>query len=274
MAQESTTPSQIASLILRAKFVLSNNLPTDTCFLRSSLVPHNLTQLAFSIYEILSGEDGRLLLTFFGDKFMPYMLATGAGAGFGVTVDLMRLTDQLKIDMSMFFDKAYASASLLLLAFISTAALSIISALTLPKRLNRELLHAFIHAFALTFYPSQSTSKSPAHHKLVTKPQPKPATIKYPNHLPSATMKNHAVTTSNRHSTGPNCPAETPRLRSIQLNRELLLQKHTKRPESLTQVLPLSPEPRRVDAAVDKKPSHRRRPQSSSAITAPCTSPP
>lgn len=66
-------------------------------------------------------------------QFISYMLATGAGAGFGVTVDLMRLMDQLKIDMNNFFDKAYASASLLLLAFISTAALSIISAFTLPK---------------------------------------------------------------------------------------------------------------------------------------------
>ncbi|CAB4301152.1 unnamed protein product [Prunus armeniaca] len=66
------------------------------------------------------------------------LLATGTCAGFAVTVDTKRLTDAdprfESIDMREFYDKAYASASLLLLAFCSTAMLSIISSYTLPKR--------------------------------------------------------------------------------------------------------------------------------------------
>lgn len=65
---------------------------------------------------------------------MSYVLATGAAAGFGVTVDLKRITDAEGLEMSKFYEKAYASASLLLLACICTAVLSIISAFTLPRR--------------------------------------------------------------------------------------------------------------------------------------------
>lgn len=64
---------------------------------------------------------------------MSYVLATGAAAGFGVTVDLKRITDAEGLEMSKFYEKAYASASLLLLAFICTAVLSIISAFILPR---------------------------------------------------------------------------------------------------------------------------------------------
>ncbi|CAL9008027.1 unnamed protein product [Prunus brigantina] len=65
-------------------------------------------------------------------------LATGTGAGFAITVDTKRLTDAdprlESIDIWEFYDMAYASASLLLLEFCSTAMLSIISSYTLPKR--------------------------------------------------------------------------------------------------------------------------------------------
>lgn len=67
-------------------------------------------------------------------QFISYVLATGAAAGFGLTVDLKRLMDASEVDTLNFDDKAFASASLLLLAFVTTAILSIISAYTLPKR--------------------------------------------------------------------------------------------------------------------------------------------
>ena len=67
-------------------------------------------------------------------QFISYVLATGAAAGFGVTVDLKRITDAGGLEMTKFYEKAYASASLLLLAYICTALLSIISAFALPKR--------------------------------------------------------------------------------------------------------------------------------------------
>ncbi|PQQ09042.1 CASP-like protein 4D1 [Prunus yedoensis var. nudiflora] len=99
---------------------------------------YSLLQLALSIQNVVSGQDGILLLNFFGDKLISYLLASGTGAGFAITVDTKRLTDADPvfelIDIREFYDKAYASASLLLLAFCTTAMLSIISSYTLPKR--------------------------------------------------------------------------------------------------------------------------------------------
>ncbi|CAB4301153.1 unnamed protein product [Prunus armeniaca] len=99
---------------------------------------YSLLQLALSIHNVVSGQDGILLLDFFGDKLISYLLASGTGAGFAITVDTKRLTDADPlfdmIDIREFYDKAYASASLLLLAFCSTAMVSIISSYTLPKK--------------------------------------------------------------------------------------------------------------------------------------------
>ncbi|XP_050386151.1 CASP-like protein 4D1 [Argentina anserina] len=95
---------------------------------------YSLLQLVVTICNAVSGGEGMLVLSFYGDKFMSYVLATGAAAGFGVTVDLKRVTDGGGLEMNKFYEKAYASASLLLLAFICTALLSVISAFTLPRR--------------------------------------------------------------------------------------------------------------------------------------------
>lgn len=101
---------------------------------------YTLLQIAFSIFHIIMGKslisgDGGVLLDFYGDKVLSYLLATGAAAGFGVTKDLKAAFDAfgLAVDKS-FYEKAYASASLLLLAFVSTAILSVISSYALPKK--------------------------------------------------------------------------------------------------------------------------------------------
>ncbi|XP_050250446.1 CASP-like protein 4D1 [Quercus robur] len=101
---------------------------------------YSLLQIAFSIFHIIMGNhlisgDGGALLDFYGDKVISYLLATGAAAGFGVTVDLKATFDVfgLFIDKS-FYEKAYASASLLLLAFVCTAILSVISSYAVPKK--------------------------------------------------------------------------------------------------------------------------------------------
>ncbi|KAK7831254.1 casp-like protein 4d1 [Quercus suber] len=90
--------------------------------------------LNFSHYngKSFNKRDGGALLDFYGDKVISYLLATGAAAGFGVTVDLKE-TFGLFIDRS-FYEKAYASASLLLLAFVCTAILSVISSYAVPKK--------------------------------------------------------------------------------------------------------------------------------------------
>ncbi|CAB4270772.1 unnamed protein product [Prunus armeniaca] len=77
-------------------------------------------------------------ITTSGMQLISNLLATGTCAGFAVTVDTKRLTDAdprfESIDMREFYDKAYASASLLLLAFCSTAMLSIVSSYTHSQR--------------------------------------------------------------------------------------------------------------------------------------------
>ncbi|OMO96875.1 hypothetical protein COLO4_15014 [Corchorus olitorius] len=62
-----------------------------------------------------------------------YVLATGSAAGFGATKDLKALADARGFDFDDYFDKAYASASLLLLAFLCSATLSVFSSYALPK---------------------------------------------------------------------------------------------------------------------------------------------
>ncbi|XP_024027289.1 CASP-like protein 4D1 [Morus notabilis] len=76
---------------------------------------------------------GKLLFDFYGEKIMSYMLASGAAAGLAVTVNYQNNFDSLKV-FSEFYEKAYASSSILLLAFVLAAALSVISTYALPKK--------------------------------------------------------------------------------------------------------------------------------------------
>ncbi|PON51062.1 CASP-like protein 4D [Parasponia andersonii] len=78
-----------------------------------------ILQLALTIYTVVSNSEGIPLFDFYGDKIMSYLLATGAGAGFGMTNDMKRI-----FDLGNFYDKSYAATSLLLLAFICTAIMS------------------------------------------------------------------------------------------------------------------------------------------------------
>ncbi|KAM6582554.1 hypothetical protein CsatB_009556 [Cannabis sativa] len=93
-------------------------------------VAYSLLQLAFTIFSVISGSEGNLIFDFYGDKIISYVLATGAGAGFGVTNDMKQL-----LELGNFFEKSYASISLLFLAFICTAVLSVLSSYALPKPL-------------------------------------------------------------------------------------------------------------------------------------------
>lgn len=63
---------------------------------------------------------------------LSYMLATGAAAGFGLTVDLNRVG--VDSDANDFLNKANAAAGLLLGGFIFSAVSSIFSSLSLPKK--------------------------------------------------------------------------------------------------------------------------------------------
>ncbi|OMO58962.1 hypothetical protein CCACVL1_25207 [Corchorus capsularis] len=97
-----------------------------------------LLQIAFSIYHFVKGNpliigNGGFIVDFCGDKVMSYVLATGSAAGFGATKDLKALADARGLDFDDYFDKAYASSSLLLLAFLCAATLSVFSSYALPK---------------------------------------------------------------------------------------------------------------------------------------------
>ncbi|KAG5051273.1 CASP-like protein 4D1 [Glycine soja] len=95
---------------------------------------YNLLQMAFSIFTVVSGNrvlsgDGGYLFDFFGDKIISYLLISGSAAGFGVTVELGR-----GVPSNSFMDKANASASLLLIAFLFTAVASTFTSFALPKK--------------------------------------------------------------------------------------------------------------------------------------------
>ncbi|PIN20829.1 hypothetical protein CDL12_06467 [Handroanthus impetiginosus] len=95
---------------------------------------YTLLQTAFTIFYVTTGNrfggDGLAFLDFYGDKVFSYMLATGAGAGFGLTVDLNRNDDSA----DSFLNKANAATSLLLIGFVFSAISSVFSSLSLPKK--------------------------------------------------------------------------------------------------------------------------------------------
>ncbi|CAE6039207.1 unnamed protein product [Arabidopsis arenosa] len=93
-----------------------------------------ISQFATGITHPLSYQ-----FNFYGDKIISYLLATGSAAGFGVSKDLkdtyLALIEFESTDpVDKFFSKGYASASLLLFAFVSLAVLSVFSSLALSKR--------------------------------------------------------------------------------------------------------------------------------------------
>ncbi|XP_073042030.1 CASP-like protein PIMP1 [Primulina eburnea] len=101
---------------------------------------YTLLQAAFTVFYVSTGNkiggDGISVVDFFGDKVVSYLLATGAAACFGLTVDLKRINDQgiVDSDTDRFLNKANAAAALLFIGFIFSAMSSIISCLSLPKR--------------------------------------------------------------------------------------------------------------------------------------------
>ncbi|XP_048326698.2 CASP-like protein 4D1 [Ziziphus jujuba] len=94
---------------------------------------YTLLQVGLSVFKVINGSDSNILFDFYGDKIMSYMLATGAAAGFGVTADMKQLFDASELYFHDFYDKAYASCSMLFFAFVCTAVLSVLSSYALPR---------------------------------------------------------------------------------------------------------------------------------------------
>ncbi|CAI0411338.1 unnamed protein product [Linum tenue] len=94
---------------------------------------YTMLQIGFALCSIATGRDGSLTFDFYGDKVISYILATGSAAAFGATRDMKPLFAGVG-NVDKFFNKGYASASLLLLGFVCTAILSVMSSYALPKR--------------------------------------------------------------------------------------------------------------------------------------------
>ncbi|XP_041001755.1 CASP-like protein 4D1 [Juglans microcarpa x Juglans regia] len=88
--------------------------------------------IAFVVLRIITDNDIWVLVDFYGDKVISYLLATGAAAGLGATSDLDNIASP-DSGLGGFFGMGYASATILFLAFVCTAILSIMSSFALPK---------------------------------------------------------------------------------------------------------------------------------------------
>ncbi|KAA8539451.1 hypothetical protein F0562_026143 [Nyssa sinensis] len=99
-------------------------------------IAYTLLQTVFNIFQVSMGKRvggvGLYQFDCYGDKVMSYILATGASAGFGATIDLKSAFSLGAADK--FFNKAIVASTLLLLGFLSTAISSVFSSLALPKR--------------------------------------------------------------------------------------------------------------------------------------------
>ncbi|GAA0155648.1 hypothetical protein LIER_13334 [Lithospermum erythrorhizon] len=97
---------------------------------------YTLLQTVLSVLQVASGNrlggDIRFHIDFFADKIISTLLATGAAASFGMTLELKENFDDY--EMHTFKNKSNAAASLCLIAFVFGAISSTISAYSLPKR--------------------------------------------------------------------------------------------------------------------------------------------
>ncbi|KAF2318768.1 hypothetical protein GH714_010585 [Hevea brasiliensis] len=141
---EASFPSKasgVVPLVLRVLtfiFLLASLiiLTTNTATLVVNLVEFKIHfNDIYSYRKRFLGGDRNLLFDFYGDKVISYLLATGVAAGFAATKDLKPFFVALGAgDVVKFFDKGYASASLLLIGFVCTAISSVLSSYALPKQ--------------------------------------------------------------------------------------------------------------------------------------------
>ncbi|KAM3732324.1 hypothetical protein ACB098_11G051500 [Castanea mollissima] len=92
-----------------------------------------LQTVTFVAFRIVMENDKGVLFEFYGDKAISYLLATAAAAGIGVSIDLKNYNNGHY--KSRYFDMGFVSAGCLLLAFVCTASLSIMSSYALQKKL-------------------------------------------------------------------------------------------------------------------------------------------
>ncbi|XP_055804985.1 CASP-like protein PIMP1 [Solanum dulcamara] len=100
---------------------------------------YTLLLVVLTIFQVKSGspiDSGLAYFEFYGDKIILFLLATGAAAGLGLTVEYKRLmdTDDTTQQIQNFMNIANTSASLLLMGSLFSVISSFSSSLNLPKR--------------------------------------------------------------------------------------------------------------------------------------------
>ncbi|MCD7447202.1 hypothetical protein HAX54_026321 [Datura stramonium] len=98
---------------------------------------YTLLLVVLTILQVASGNpigSGLAYFEFYSDKVILFLLATGAAAGLGLTVEYNRIMDDITQDLQKFLNIANTSASLLLVGSIFSVISSFFSSLNLPKR--------------------------------------------------------------------------------------------------------------------------------------------
>ncbi|KAL4598685.1 hypothetical protein ACB092_11G075800 [Castanea dentata] len=91
-----------------------------------------LQTIAFVMFRIVMENDKGVLFELYGDKVISYVLATAAAAGIGASIDFKNCYDGFY--NTRYFNMGFVSAGCLLLAFVCTASLSIMSSYALQTK--------------------------------------------------------------------------------------------------------------------------------------------
>ncbi|KAK9277867.1 hypothetical protein L1049_027424 [Liquidambar formosana] len=110
---------------------------------------YTLFQIPFAVYYVSTGKrmisnDCLPEFDFYGDKVISYLLATGTGAGFGVTFEFKKFlnalfdslvalnvagADELRSKSERFLDRGNIATGLLFLGFLCMVVLSVLSSI-------------------------------------------------------------------------------------------------------------------------------------------------
>ncbi|TMW89364.1 hypothetical protein EJD97_017270 [Solanum chilense] len=142
------------AIIVFNKFTIQNGQETNFSSIRgywyvlaiaAGEILYSLIQLPFSLYQAIKGKrliSGQFLpmFDFYGDKVMAFLLASGVGVGFGVSIELKNFVDE-SIDINeedevrvefrekgdKFFDNGIIASGILLAGFTTMAIITILN---------------------------------------------------------------------------------------------------------------------------------------------------
>ncbi|XP_009345438.1 CASP-like protein 4D1 [Pyrus x bretschneideri] len=99
-------------------------------------IAYSLFQTAVTVIRIRRENHRSILLDFYGDKVISNVVATGAVAGFVMTAQVQKDWSELVgIDAyDKYIKRSHAADGLVLLAFVCTFMLSVLSSYALPKK--------------------------------------------------------------------------------------------------------------------------------------------